>query len=349
MPAWLPSRLFCDPLVSANVYCAGRLNELIRLGIAPFWSTVQAHAQDHERYLWLVRYGRCGEHLKIRIHAPESERERLRVQLEDTVGGYLAGLDAPAAERSPDIHAEQPPIDEEDESDVVHPDGVLLWTRYRRSPVSLGGKPWPEDDDYVALLTRCLGRAWDRLHHAVGQGDPFRSAQNLLLKALVEGLAELAWPAARRVTYLAYHRDWLVRFALSRGAQDPAKGRALVAQFDQRVDKMSAVLQAVQRTVDSLWPSSGTDVETARDGSWRGALGALTDYMAERRGDPDFLVDPFASDLVFPGMFKVLHGAANQLGLRMLDEAFTHHLLARAMGGREIPGFTAEPSGDLAT
>ena len=34
---------------------------------------------------------------------------------------------------------------------------------------------------------------------------------------------------------------------------------------------------------------------------------------------------------VFPAIFKVFHGTANKLGLGMLPEALTHHLLLRAV------------------
>jgi hypothetical protein len=339
-----PLDLFPDPLFSANIYCAGRLGDLIRFGIAPFWDAVQADVESHGGYLWLLRYGRCGEHLKVRVHAPESERKRVRDRLKDAVDGFLATLDAPVAERSGDIRAELPAIDVEDEATTVHPDRSLLWTRYRRSPVSLGSTPWHLDDRYVALFTRCLGRAWAHLHTGLGQGDACPSPQNLLARAVLEALADVAWPSATCTDYLAYHRDWLVRFSLHKSRQDPAKGRELVAYFDERVDKMSTALQALRRAVHLVWPPGAADAPAAPGNLWQGSLRALVVHMGERRHDPGHLVDPFASDMVFPGVFKVLHNAANHFGLRMLDEAFTHHLLMRAMTGSNIPDFTGEPA-----
>lgn len=339
-----PLELFPDPLFSANVYCAGRLDDLIRFGIAPFWDTVQSDAQSHGVYLWLLRYGRCGEHLKVRVHAPESERERLRARLKDAVDGFLAALDAPVAERSTDTRAEMPAIDVEDEASTVHPDRALLWTQYRRSPISLGGNPWQMEDRYAALLTRCLGSAWARLHAALSHGDSFPSPQNLLLRALLEGLGELAWPAAKCIAYLTYHRDWLVRFSLHKSRQDAAKGRELMAYFDERVDRMPAALQAVQRAVHLTWLPGAADAPATPDNLRHGSLCALVEHMARRRHDPGYLLDPFASDVVFPGVFKAHHGAANQFGLRMLDEAFTHHMLLHAMTGSDVPGFTSEPA-----
>jgi hypothetical protein len=329
-----------DPQLSANIYCAGRLDELIRFGIAPFWDAVQADEQSQGAYLWLLRYGRCGEHLKVRFHGPESERERVRARLQESVSGYLAALDAPPADRSSDIRTALPAIDVEDHASALYPDRTLLWTQYRRSPVSLGGNPWQADDGYVALFTRCLGRAWARLHAALGQGDPFRSRQTLLLRALLEGLAELAWPADKCVSYLTYHRDWLVRFSITKSNQEPARGAELMAVFEQRVDRMGTALQAIQRAVQQVWPPGVADVPAASDNLWHGSLRALDEYMAQRRHDPDYFVDPFASDMAFPAVFKVNHGAASHFGLHLHDEAFTHHLLLHALSGGNAPAFT---------
>ena len=56
----------------------------------------------------------------------------------------------------------------------------------------------------------------------------------------------------------------------------------------------------------------------------------LRDHVAGLCGDRDDRLDPFAEDAAFNPLFKALHGLANQLGLKWLDEAYSYHLLLRA-------------------
>src|SRR5512133_161067 len=133
-----------DPLLTANVYCAGRLDDVLLRGVAPFWRGVRAEHPEQQAYLWFVRYLRGGEHLKVRLHAPEAMREALRSSFEAAVRSHLATLatlgSAPAAAAAPRSDGALP-IDVEDEGAEAHPDPSFLWTHYQRSAVSFGGGP----------------------------------------------------------------------------------------------------------------------------------------------------------------------------------------------------------------
>ncbi len=65
----------------------------------------------------------------------------------------------------------------------------------------------------------------------------------------------------------------------------------------------------------------------ARRGFGHWPLRLLADYLEGFRGDPAYQLDPFTDEPAFTGVFKGIHGVANQLGLPMAEEAFTHHLL----------------------
>jgi hypothetical protein len=86
--------------------------------------------------------------------------------------------------------------------------------------------------------------------------------------------------------------------------------------------------------------TSGTEDTTENpQAAWRRSLADLFQYASRFQGDPEYRLDPFADDAVFPSLFKVFHGFANQLGLSVLDEAFAHHLLLQAA----TPSWTAAP------
>ncbi|MFS8064935.1 MAG: lantibiotic dehydratase C-terminal domain-containing protein, partial [Byssovorax sp.] len=151
-----------DPLLTANVYCAGRLDHVLHRGVAPFWRRLREGHAEQQAYLWCVRYPRGGEHLKIRVHAPEARSSALRSSLEAAVSDALAELGAATTATAPPRPDGALPIDVEDEGTEAHADPSFLWTHYRRSAVSFGGGPLLDDDRYVALFTRCLGAGCEK-------------------------------------------------------------------------------------------------------------------------------------------------------------------------------------------
>src|SRR4029077_13889467 len=85
---------FPDPALTANLYCAGGLDETFFRVVAPFWRELRL--QDPERLcsLWVVRCGRRGEHLKIRVHGPGSLLLGQRELLARRAGAFFASLPA---------------------------------------------------------------------------------------------------------------------------------------------------------------------------------------------------------------------------------------------------------------
>jgi hypothetical protein len=325
--AKVADQLFPDPVLTASLYCVGRLDQAIFHAVALFWRELRRHDPERLCYLWLMRYGKGGEHLKVRIHGPESLRPLIRGLLEEKAARFLDSL--PEAEAPPSRTRQRvPAIDaEEDEVDGGRPDRTLLWTTYRRSPVSLGGKPFLLDDRYAALLTRCLASACERVLALQPYADgslPHRVRQGALLKALIRGLAALGFPAGKRVEYLAYHRDWLLRYVLPQIWRSEAEAvEHLQRRLDEQMAGMAGSRLPLRRALDEDSTESGPDMD------WERSLSGLLAYVSPLCRDPDYRLDPFASDPVFAPVFKVFHGLANQLGLRQRDEAFAHHLLLR--------------------
>jgi hypothetical protein len=62
-----------------------------------------------------------------------------------------------------------------------------------------------------------------------------------------------------------------------------------------------------------------------------GALTELATYVEDIRDLIDHDADPFASDMMFPPVFKVMHNLANQCGVRPLEEAYIYHLVLAAV------------------
>jgi hypothetical protein len=329
---------FPDPLLTANIYCEGLLDELIRVAIVPFWKNLRGDAPDHLCHLWFIRYRRRGEHLKIRIHGSGGLGPRIRESLAETVSSYFDALGGPR-ERPTALPAnDNPPIDEEDLHPHPHLDRMLLWTNYRRSHVSLGQLPFLSDDAYAGLLTRCLSEACEKAMNAIASADrneiPLRVRQNTLLKGIISGLAGLSLSCRERTEYLLYHRNWLLRFVLLRNGAEQDKADEALRHFQSQAERISGTLDQLQRIARAQWDVPRSEDSGATD-PWPASVHDLSRYVASFRDQSDYRVDPFASDVVFPAVFKALHGFANQLGLSMMDESFTYHIVLRATAPEE--------------
>lgn len=328
---------FPDPVVSANLYSSGNLDDAIRRVVLPF--TQRLDDSGIAARTWMVRYQRRGEHLKVRVHSAVENRASIREHLRAVAEPFLI---ASAAARSADpegpgverVVGNAPPIDIEDEATEIHPDDALLFTTYRRSHVSLGGPPFLDRDGYASRMCACLSSACSLVLDALSvdlEGEvPFQRRHTALLKALIAGLEASDLDAGGRRDYLTYHRDWLIRF----NVDSPDAEDETVRVFDQRLDAMSAALAQVGAIAVKQWSGAEEPTGGASGSPWQHDLGRLVAYASARRGDPDYRVDPFANDTIYPPVFKIFHGLANQLGLRMLDEAFGHHFLLHAADGR---------------
>lgn len=333
-----------EPSLSANVYCAGRLDEVIYRGVAPFWQEERA-ATPERIYLRLLRYVRGGDHLKIRIHAPESLVARLRPSLEAAIRPCLDAL-APAAPGEGRPVAQVPPIDVEDETEGGHPDRSFVWTQYRRSYVEFGGKPLIDDDDYIAHVVACQAECSERTLAALKPDAtgvvPFRVRQNTLIKAALSAVAAMPWSAEQRRGYFAYHRDWLMRYSFSQSNRGPDKAAEAVAKLEANIARLGAGLEAYRKAAEAQWGEAAPPGDET-DAAFREALQALCRFVAPFAGKPELQVDPFAAEPMFSALFKVLHALGNQLGLKLADESFAHHLLLRIAGAEAGHAFTHDP------
>jgi hypothetical protein len=330
-----PPPQFPDPVVTANIYCDRQMDEVIHGALAPLRRTMAERDSEGLWRLWILRYPRRGEHLKVRLHGPEAAAPELRGLLAEAVEACFAAL-PPLADGEPRKEAsEVPPIDLEDSDGGLQENRSLLWTRYQRSHISLGGKPLLDDDRYADLMTTCLARACETVLESLrpdSEGQfPQGRRQTGLLRLVTGGLGALGFGAEKNATYLAYHRDWLLRFTAARSNTGTEKIRQTLAQFDQRVEKMSGLLDPWRSMAFDAWSGEPRDSLDGSDGGWWQALRDLQDYLDPFRGNPDYQLDPFATDTVFSPVFKVFHGSANQIGLNMLNEAFAHHLLWKAV------------------
>jgi hypothetical protein len=327
----------CEPVLTANVYCSQHLDSLIYAAIGPFLGELRGQDPGGDWSIWMVRYSRCGEHLKVRLHGPEDRCPLARQFLAAAVQSHFDSLPSPLPAAPRASRGDIPAIDEDDEREEDYPDRSLRWTRYRRSHVNLGPAPFLDDDRYATLVAACLASGaefvLDGLRPDTSGQVSHSLRQRILLKALVAGVTTLDLGGGP-VAYLAYHRNWLLRFF----AEDEAQEGEVRDRFDAQVERMAGTVDQLRR-VAAAQPSTG--VAEGRAGEpqgrdWPGTLAALHAYLAGFRGDPAYHVDPFAPDPVFPPLFKVFHGLANQLGLSPTNEAFVHHLLLRAMAGEAV-------------
>jgi hypothetical protein len=349
-----PLATLADPVLTGSIYARGRLDEVVGRVLAPLRRELERDASASSCYLWLVRYPRCGEHLKVRLHGPAALRGVLQERLEAAVAEYFAALGpaVPRGEAAGLSAATLPPLDIEDEAPSDYPDRTLLWTHYRRSHLSLGGEPLLGDDRYAMLMTRSLAMGCDEILDTLAAGKdkplPPGQRQTVLLRLLIDGLCCHSgsgragqgnqWAAA----YLTYHRDWLLRFATAHSSGPTEKSRALLQLCEAHATRAERWLAPLGLAARAQWRLAQADGDNApaapsrqpdggRDTSaWRRALCELIRYIAPLCSDSRCPLDPYATDPVFPALFKVFHGSANQLGLNMLDEALAHHLLLRA-------------------
>lgn len=335
-PALSPG-IFPDPALSANVYASGRLCEVAARLVAPFWreARVRTSAAAHGSYLWFMRYARCGEHLKIRLHAPEPQLPVLRDLLQAAQAEYFANA-APPGPSSRKSTPAAPPVDAEDWATTDHPDRTFLWTSYGRSHLSLGYRPYLDDDAYATLATRCLGAGAEIVLNRIEVGAdgqcPFSIQRRIWREALASGLLATPLSARDRALYALYHRDCLLRFLRKRKGW--VEGAAAMAQVLAQFDRQTGRQELGEELAEAMaTPPRGEDL-----GAWSTALKALSDHVSPLLEDPEYHLDPFADHPAFPVFFKIFHGLANQAGLDATNEAFLYHSLAHSLGETDLHG-----------
>ena len=313
-----------DPIVTASLYCDRALDDALAAVVAPFRS-----ALPEAWGLWFVRYSRGGEHLKLRLHGPADQADAVRDQLGRAVTAFLETR-APGADAAPRVsRPDAPAIDPEDEAQGERPDRALVWTQYRRSHVSLGPLPFLADDPYTARMTTALARGSDLALEALCSGLPAEALASLqqrtLLKALIAGLGALRFSLDRCCSYLAYHRDWLVRFV----SEDARRGDEMRARFGQQAGRALVIRGQLSAIAAERWNTAEAPRGDSAEERFGASLAELIAHMEQFREIES--VDPFTDDPAFPALFKAVHGLANQLGMTPVTEAFVHHLLLSAV------------------
>ena len=327
------------PLLAGALYCNGALDHAIYHTLAPF--LVEARALEERISCWFLRYGKRGEHIKLRIYGPRDHEDSLRELFESAANRAWARIPF----REPDEEEKwvgAPAIGPEDEIPNGPEDRCLLWTDYRRSPSIFGAGPLLDSDHYVSLLTRCLTTGCERalsVFEAGGAEVDGRRRRRSMLRLIVDAMSAVDWPRDTEEHYLAYHRDSILRFLLVATDDPREKLSQLLRRFERHASKITEELGS------SSSPSGGFLASRRVDDShhallecpWRAANAALQHWLTEARFSTR--QDPFARMPSFTPFFKVLHIVANALGIGLLNECFLYHLLLLASGSPrfEVP------------
>jgi len=211
---------------------------------------------------------------------------------------------------------DDPAIDVEDYSVAERSDWSLVWSTYRRSPVVFGGGRLLEDSEYVNKCVICFASSarvvLDALQKKRRTKDLYLSKLQLMLEILTQARAavddDIVWWRA----YAKYHRDLLLRYVAVRATGDLRHYAALQGALTAHAAKRS-ITGAVptEKTVESI-------------SAWGASLRDIAAYV---RDSTDVeIIEPNASDCLQPIVFKIIHIVANQLGLRILDEAYSLEL-----------------------
>ena len=330
-----------DPIVTANIYCSRRLDDLVKGAIVPFGNEVDDDAKAAGCRLWLMRYAKRGEHLKVRIHGPRAYKDRLGAALEGAVASYFDASAGTVGEwlSNPAI----PPIDAEDESQEDHEDRSLLLTNYRRSPVCLGEPTFCDDDRHVGLFCQAMAAQadllLDRLAPYSGDATFSQRRQNLLIQQIISGLGAVGFDDAELTDYVRYHRGWLTRSLVSKGDARSTSEQSVAAFYRGKLGRMGRAIDGLGRLLAAR-QVTGESGDPLMD-RWRRAMAELFDHVKAYRGNPSYDFDPYTDDHAFLPIYKVLHLGANQLGLRISGEVFVYYLLGAAVGVDESPGDAA--------
>jgi len=319
-----------DPIITANILAAGRLHEVISCLVLPF------HAASKRLFpgtfhMWVRRSLANGEHLKIRIHGNMRDYDDLK-RLLCSHAELFFHESVPSGQNYSEVTVQTHEPDLEEEMIPPPCDSKLVWTNYRRAPISLPTHPWIQDDAFVRQFCFCLAQGMDLLLERVAAATASEqtvSQDSLLAEALVHALARM-WPCDSSETseYLVYHRDWLVRFFV----KNELKQRDMLERFEQMAQRTPSTVQYLAETFERNWQqplSCGSGMNF-----WATHLNDLALYCKMFQHRLEYRIDPFTSHVIFPPLFKVFHGFANQFGLHPLQEAYVHHLLSKSIDYR---------------
>ena len=323
---------FPTPLLSASVYGQKQHDLLLDEFIRPFWSTSMLRMAGG--FLWTMRYGGGGEHLKLRLHGPDRYEAETRHSLTTVLDNFVESL--PPSDSGPVYPGLFPSIDPEDEEDGVRPDRFWRWTTYRPSPFVLGAEKLAQDPTLAALYAHAQSAVAEIVMTQVAplrlQPSFATLRQSLFIRMLVISFSSLGFSAAEREAYLRHHRDWLVRFLIAKERSSESSPDNTLAPLRERVAAMGPKID----TIRQLLETSPKGFSHPIFGVWQERLSEFFKYVADFRGDAAYDLDPYTDDYAFLPLFKLLHGACNQFGLRLRNEIYIHHLLLAAASEAEV-------------
>lgn len=338
-----------DPMLSASLFTRGSLDRAITQVVRPFWRRLNEETGDRGAYLWFLRYARGGEHLKLRVHGPADQSHRWAVLLEQHAGAWIRAEDRGTPVQARDSRF-LPPIDQDEGSEeAVGEDGGprLVWTTYARRSLVMGDRRLLADDTYAALFTRAVARGCDLLlaEWEAGDSGSFFGLRQRYFFHRIAGALSMLWPGEEeRARYLAYHRDGLIRFAALQSRSGSRAARKIFELYRRERERIGGHLSE---------PTSGGSEDHDPGGGqkrWWISLDDLRSYLRQRRPSLGGGTDPFAPDLFFPALFRVLHDLANALGFNPTTEGLFFDLLLHGIdpdhdddvllvpGQRELPG-----------
>ena len=330
-------KLYPDPTFAASLFAEGRLDTAFCRVIVPAATEVGVDPGSGD-YLWLMRYGLRGDHWKIRFHGEKTAAEAFRAAVEHHAATYFEAL--PDEPEDAKRITSAVPIDAEESGpggDEKQPHG-LQTIGYRRSHVGLGSAVLHRQDAYCAAFTRALSHGTAALIEGV---DPENDSEwshgarfSFLLKILADGLAELELGAEAAQAYISYHRDTLLRSTDKEDAEAIADGKAL---FDRRLAKMAdggaRLVDFVKSRFAGVRGATGTKSPA---GLWRGGLARglaeIEPLVAASAED----INTYADNPLFLPIFKLFQSTSNQIGLNVIEEAYVHHILLRAVSAGEV-------------
>lgn len=323
-----------DPRLTANIYCADHLDRVVGEVVVPLWRGLEAERAAGRVWLWCMRYGRGGEHLKIRLHDPEEvlDLDSIKAEIEQSAAELFTALGEPPEDedKKNTVRTAVPPIDVEDREKEPREDRSVLFTTYTRHRLSLGDEDMFGSDRYCVVFTRAIAAACGVYFSSFDAGTKKAAAKRLV--TVFTGVTATLWSldmdVERRASYLAYHRDWLLRFSLVRTDPkvDPADRSR--NRFNQKL--MSMAPERRQPLMEQAWRYEDHPMEGAAEGLHK-AVVEMAEYAAPKVRALPRALDPDAQDYFDSILFKLLQSFANACGLRVLEEAWVHHLLHSAM------------------
>lgn len=187
------------------------------------------------------------------------------------------------------------------------------------------------DQELQRALQHCLdASAREQESRWGGQPEPPAHTVRFLhfLRLVLAATRKILPDTGSRVSFLLYHRDWLVRHLVLRARLGPTKLREILDRFAREAQGWPTEgLMTLRHCFTASEAEPSTEIQTSELSDWLDALRRMVDLA---RLVP-IRADLFADSAVEPLLLKALDGAANQAGIRPLDQGFAVHILLLAL------------------